>query len=63
MHQVIKDNINTHNDATWDEVAEDYNISGANQLFDVIQYTDAQSSKNSIMLRMMRVKQLDEKCT
>ncbi|AMR75860.1 virulence associated lipoprotein [Borrelia hermsii] len=45
MHQVIKDKINSHNNATWDEVGEDYNISGANQLFDVIQYTDAQKQQ------------------
>ncbi|WP_025406988.1 virulence associated lipoprotein [Borrelia hermsii] len=38
----IKNNINTYNDATWDEVAQQYNIQASNQLFGVIQYTDAQ---------------------
>ncbi|UCP01887.1 virulence associated lipoprotein (plasmid) [Borrelia hermsii] len=37
----IKNNISTYNDATWDEVAQKYNIQASNQLFGVIQYTDA----------------------
>ncbi|UPA09777.1 hypothetical protein bhYOR_001083 (plasmid) [Borrelia nietonii YOR] len=45
IHQVIKDKINLHNNAAWNEVGEDYNISGANQLFDVIEYDNAQSQK------------------
>ncbi|AHH14513.1 virulence associated lipoprotein, partial [Borrelia hermsii] len=41
----IKQKINLHNHIAWDEYAEDYNISGSNQLFDVIEYDNAQSQK------------------
>ncbi|AMR75853.1 CRASP family complement regulator-acquiring lipoprotein [Borrelia hermsii] len=41
----IKDNINIYNSITWNEAAEAYDISGANQLFDVIEYDNAQSQK------------------
>ncbi|WP_025406990.1 CRASP family complement regulator-acquiring lipoprotein [Borrelia hermsii] len=41
----IKDNIDTHNDTTWDEVAQKYNIQASDQLFGVTQYTDAQGNK------------------
>ncbi|UCP01885.1 virulence associated lipoprotein (plasmid) [Borrelia hermsii] len=41
----IKDNINIYNSITWNEAAETYDISGANQLFDVIEYDNAQSQK------------------
>ncbi|AMR75857.1 CRASP family complement regulator-acquiring lipoprotein [Borrelia hermsii] len=42
---IIKDNIDTHNDTTWDEDAQGYNIKASNQLFGVIQHTDAQGNK------------------
>ncbi|UCP02037.1 hypothetical protein K9R62_04460 (plasmid) [Borrelia hermsii] len=38
----IKTKINTHTNTTWNEGKQDYNISGANQFFGAIQYTDAQ---------------------
>ncbi|WP_025434280.1 CRASP family complement regulator-acquiring lipoprotein [Borrelia nietonii] len=38
----IKRNITTHNNATWNEDKQKYNIKASNQLFGVIQYTDAQ---------------------
>ncbi|AHH04342.1 Putative membrane spanning protein, partial (plasmid) [Borrelia nietonii YOR] len=38
----IKQTINTHTNTTWNEGGEDYIISGANQFFGAIQYTDAQ---------------------
>ncbi|AMR75854.1 CRASP family complement regulator-acquiring lipoprotein [Borrelia hermsii] len=41
----IKTNIDIYNSTTWDETAEAYDISGANQLFDVIEYDNAQSQK------------------
>ncbi|UPA09776.1 hypothetical protein bhYOR_001082 (plasmid) [Borrelia nietonii YOR] len=41
----IKRNINTHNDATWNEDEQRYNMKAPNQLFDVIQYTDAKKQK------------------
>ncbi|UPA09772.1 hypothetical protein bhYOR_001078 (plasmid) [Borrelia nietonii YOR] len=42
IHQGIKDTLSIHNNATWNESGEDYNISSATQFFGVIQYTDAQ---------------------
>ncbi|AMR75856.1 virulence associated lipoprotein [Borrelia hermsii] len=45
INQGIKDNINTHNDTTWNEAAGGYNIQASNQLFGVIQYTDAQKQQ------------------
>ncbi|UPA09780.1 hypothetical protein bhYOR_001086 (plasmid) [Borrelia nietonii YOR] len=42
IHQGIKDPLNTHNNATWNEGKQDYIISGATQFFGAIQYTDAQ---------------------
>ncbi|UPA09767.1 hypothetical protein bhYOR_001072 (plasmid) [Borrelia nietonii YOR] len=41
----IKRNINTHNNATWNEGTQNYNISGATQFFGAIQYTDAKKQK------------------
>ncbi|AHH13055.1 Putative membrane spanning protein (plasmid) [Borrelia hermsii YBT] len=41
----IKDNINIYNSTTWNEVTQAYDISSANQLFDVIEYDNAQSQK------------------
>ncbi|AHH04541.1 Putative membrane spanning protein, partial (plasmid) [Borrelia nietonii YOR] len=41
----IKQTINTHTNTTWNEGKQDYIISGANQFFGVIQYTDAKKQK------------------
>ncbi|UPA09766.1 hypothetical protein bhYOR_001071 (plasmid) [Borrelia nietonii YOR] len=43
--QQVETELNTHNDTAWDEAGEAYDISGANQLFDTIEYDNAQGQK------------------
>nr|AGO68807.1 hypothetical protein BHA022 [Borrelia hermsii] len=45
MHQGIKKSISIHNDTTWSEVGESYNLQTSAQFFGVIQYTDAKKQK------------------
>nr|WP_149028995.1 virulence associated lipoprotein [Borrelia hermsii] len=43
--QQVETELSTHKDTAWDETAQAYDISGADQLFDAIEYDNAQSQK------------------